>query len=79
MPKKIEWGDPLGFLNIYFVAKLQKIERDPLGNFFSEKSPAMPKKTETLWSRPVLYVTRETFLVQFIEPRGTIWRLLKIL
>ena len=30
-------------------------------------------------SRPVLYVTQETFLVQFLGPTGTIWRLLEIL
>ena len=36
-------------------------------------------KTKNLLSRPVLYVTRETFLVQFLEPTGTFWRLLKIL
>ena len=29
----------------------------------------------TLWSRAVLYVTRETFLVQFLGPTGTFWRL----
>ena len=39
------------------------------------------KKSEegTLWSRPVLYVRRENFLVQFFGQAGTIWRLLKIL
>ena len=32
-------------------------------NFFPKKCLAMPKKTErgTLWSRPALYVMRETF------------------
>ena len=30
-------------------------------------------------SRPVLSVTQEAFLVQFLGPTGTIWRLLKIL
>ena len=47
-----------------------------------KKSLAMPKEKlneGTLWFRPVLYVTRETFLGQFLEPTGTIWRLLKIL
>ena len=41
----------------------------------------MTKKLKggTLWPRPVLYVTRETFLVQLLGPMGTIWRLLKIL
>ena len=44
-----------------------------------EKSLTMPKKTERkiLWSSPVLYVTRETFLVQFLGPTRTIWRHLK--
>ena len=39
------------------------------------------KKTRrgTLWSRAVLYVTRETFLVQFLGPSSTFWHLLKIL
>ena len=39
----------------------------------------MPKKTErgTLWSRSVMYVTRETFLVQFLGRTVAIWRLLK--
>ena len=46
-----------------------------------EKSRTVPKKFKvgTLWSRPVLYVTRQTFLVQFLGPTNTIWRLLKIL
>ena len=37
------------------------------GERFFEKSLAMPKKTErgTFWSRPVLYVTRKTFLDRF--------------
>ena len=39
------------------------------------------EKTERgiLWSRPVLYVTRETLLVEFLGPTGTFWRLRKIL
>ena len=43
MPKKTERGDPLGFFNIHSVAKYQKIERGPFGDFF-EKSLTMPKK-----------------------------------
>ena len=35
MPKR---GDTLGFFNIYFVGKYQKIERGPFGDFFSKKS-----------------------------------------
>ena len=65
MPKKLK-GDPLGFFNIHSVAQHQKMKGDPLGNNFSaKKSLAMTTKTErgTLCSRPVLYVTRETFLV----------------
>ena len=42
--EKTERGDHLGFLNIHSVAKLQKkLKGDPLGNFFSNKSLAMPK------------------------------------
>ena len=46
-----------------------------------KKRLAMPKKTErgTLWSHPILYVTPETFLIQFLRPTCTIWLLLKIL
>ena len=34
----------------------------------------MPKQLKggTLWSRPVLYITRETFLAQFPGPTGAI-------
>ena len=39
--RKTERGDPLGFFNINSVAKHQKIEG---GNFFPEKSLAVPKK-----------------------------------
>ena len=80
MPKKTEREDPLGFFNIHSVAKLQKIEGGLSWgkSFIFEKSRTVPKKW-TLWSRPVLYVTRETFLVQFLGPTGTFWRLLKIL
>ena len=73
-PKKTEREDPLGFFNVHSVAKLQKMK----GAFRGEKSRTVPKKW-TLSSRPVLYVTRETFLVQFLGPTGTFWRLLKIL
>ena len=72
-------GDHLGFFNIHAVAKHQKIEGGyPLEkNFFRKKSLAVPKKIERgiIWSRSVLYDTRETFLVQFLGPAGTIWRL----
>ena len=67
----------MGFFNIHAVAKLQKNEgwKKDL-----QKSHTVPKKIKkTLWSRPVLYVTRETFLVQFLGPTSTIWIILKIL
>ena len=46
--------------------------------FFRKKSHNAEKKLKgrTLWSRPVLYVTPETFLVQFLGPPGTFWRIL---
>ena len=76
--KKTEMEDPLGFFNIQSVAKLQKkLKGDPSVEFFLKKVAQCRRRT--LWSRPVLYVTRETFLVQFLGPTGTIWRLLKIL
>ena len=74
--KKTKREDPLGFFNIHSVAKLQKIERGPFREeFFFEKSRTVPKQSEggTFWSRTVLYVTRETFLVQFLGPTGTFW------
>ena len=49
----------------------EKMKGDPLGNFFLVKS----RNAEYNWegdplSRPVLYVTRETFLVQCPGPTG---------
>ena len=77
--EKTERKDPLGFFNINSVGKLQKIEGGPfVGKKVFLKKVTLPKKW-TLWSRPVLYVTRETFMVQFLGPTGTFWRLLKIL
>ena len=56
-------GDPVGFFNIYSVAKLLKKHRrgDPLGGVFFSNKSLNAEKTErgTLQSRPVLYVTRE--------------------
>ena len=81
--ENIKRGDALGFFKIHSVAKIQqKLKGNPSWkNFFSKKSIAMPKKTErgNFWSRPVLYVTRETFLVRFLGPTGTIWRFLETL
>ena len=55
----------------------EKIEGEKI---FREKSRNAEKKLKgTLWSRLVLYVTRETFLVQFLGPAATAWRLLEIL
>ena len=75
--KKTEMENPLGFFNIHSVAKLQKMKGDPFVGIFFEKSRTVPKKSRggTFWSRPVLYVTRETFLVQFLGPTGTFWGL----
>ena len=74
MPKKIESGDPLGFLTSILSRISKNIEGDPLWNFFQETSLAMPKKLKggTLRSPPVLYVTQETFLVQFRGPTAAI-------
>ena len=43
MPKKLK-GDPLGFCNIRSVAKHQKNEGGPFGDFFWKKSLTMPEK-----------------------------------
>ena len=61
MRKKTERGDPLGFFNIYSVAKQQKkIEGGTLWdrNFFRKKVSQCRKKLKG-GSRPVWYVTRE--------------------
>ena len=46
------------------------------GNFFERSTVPKKSKGGTFWSGPVLYVTRETFLVQFLGPTGTFWGLL---
>ena len=58
MPKKTEREDLLGVFNIHFVARHQKIEG---GKFLFSEKISVPKKLkgETLWYRPVWYVTRE--------------------
>ena len=66
MPKKTERRNPLGFSNIHSVAKHQKNAGGP----FEEKKFRKKRKKnvsqcrkklkgETLWSRPVWYVTRK--------------------
>ena len=79
VPKK-NAGGPFGenFFRKKSLAVPKKMQGDPLGKFFSKKSLAVPKKMKggTLWSRPVLYVTREnrkTLLVQFARPNSAIW------
>ena len=70
-------GGPFGIFQPPFCCKTpKKLKGDPfVGNFFWKKSHSAEKKSKggTLWSRPVLYVTRETFLVQFLGPTGTFW------
>ena len=65
MPKKLE-GDLWDFSTSILSQNSKKIEGGP----FEKKSLAMPENTErgTIWSRLVLYVTQETFLVQFLGP-----------
>ena len=80
MPKKLKEG-PFGIFQHPFCRKTPKKLKGALwGKIFPEKKSRNAEKKlkgGTLWSRPVLYVTRETFLVQFLGPTGTIWRLLK--
>ena len=56
----------------------KKTEREETLGLFNIHSVAKLQKIErgTFWSRPVLYVTRETFLVQYLGPTGTFWGLL---
>ena len=81
MPKKLK-GGPFGIFQHPFCCKTTK---ELKGGLFEKKIPKKYRdatkklKGGTLWSRPVLYVMRETFLVQFLGPTGTIWSLLKIL
>ena len=61
--KKLK-GGPFGIFLYPVCRKPKKIEGGPFGEFFfRKKSLAMPKKLKggTLWSRPALYVMRETF------------------
>ena len=73
MPKKTEREDPLGVLNIRFVAKLQKIEGGPFGEkLLPEKNVSQCRKKlkgGTLWSRSVWYVTRKNRKNQFVTVR----------
>ena len=76
--KKLKGGTLWDFSTSILSQTPKKLKGDPLGKIFPEKKVSQCRKiTErgTLWSRPVLYVTREAFLVQFLGPTGTIWRL----
>ena len=80
MPKKKTERGTLWDFSTFCRKTPKKLKRGPFGGkLYPEKFSQCRKKLKggTLWSRPVVYVTRETFLVQFLGPRGTIWRLLK--
>ena len=75
MPKKNERD----FSTTILLRNSKQIEGGPFREEKKfEKSRTVPKKSKggTLWSRPVLYVTPETLLVQFLGPTGTFWHLL---
>ena len=75
-------GGPFGIFQHPFCSKTQKkIEGDTLGKNFPQKSLARSKKLigGTLWSRTVLHVTRESFLVQFPGPTGAISNFVELL
>ena len=62
VPKKTVRGDPLGFSNIHSDAKQQLVEVGTLWGKFSFKkkvSQCQKNERETLWSRPVWYLTRK--------------------
>ena len=70
MPKKIGRGTLWDFSTSILSQNSKKIE-GPFGIFSKKKSHNAEKtKRGTFWSRPALYVTRETFLVQFPGPTG---------
>ena len=76
MLKKTERGDPLGFFNIYSVAKQQNIEGGTLWeNFFSEKKSQCLKKLKGGLARYGMLrgKTGKSFLVQFARPNSAIW------
>ena len=52
--EKSERGDPLGFSNIYYVPKYQKIEGGPVGTIkkFSKKSLIGPDKNPSSKKHP---------------------------
>ena len=63
-PKKMKGRTLCDFSTPSLSQNPKKIEGGPFGEFcFPKKSLAMPKKTErgTFWSRPALYVMRETY------------------
>ena len=63
-PKKLKGGTLWDFSISSLSQNPKKIEGGPFGKFFFRKNLAMPKnklKGGTLWSRPALYVMRETF------------------
>ena len=67
--------DPLGFFNIHSVAEHQKIEEDPLRNFFPKKSlNAEKNKGPFSLSRYCMLRGKrgKTFLVPFLVPNGPI-------
>ena len=80
--KKTDREDPLGFFNIHSVAKLQKkLKGGPFGGK-KLKSRTVPKKSKGGPFGLVRYycmLRGKPFLVQFLGPTGTTWRLLKIL
>ena len=73
MPKKLKGRTHGDFSTAILLQNSKKIEGGPCGEkSFLKKVAQCRKKSKggTLWSRPVLYVTRETFLVPFPGPTG---------
>ena len=66
--EKIERGTLWDFSTSILSQNSKKMKVGPFGENFPKKSRSA-EKTER-GSRPVLYVTRETFLVQFPGPIG---------
>ena len=75
MAKKLKGGH----IGIFKHPFCRQNSRKLNGEFFRKKFLKKVSQCRIVKGGPVLYVTRETFLVHFLGPARTIWRLLIIL
>ena len=81
MPKILKEGTLWDFSTSILSQNFKKMKWGTFKKKFPEKKSRNAEKTQrgNLWPRPVLYVTRETLLVQFLGLTGRIWPLVKTL